>query len=482
MTSSSLFSSDNKGGGEDWTAVQALSLGDSLYVEESYDEAITAFTAAHAMMVETTKKDPTTTVLHFRILSHRSAAFYQLQRYSEALDDATQANALLSAATTSSLALEGLRPGETEWALRRQGMAAYHMEGDKNKKIALEAFEAARQLAQLNQRPSLEFYTEWIAKCTKPPSTNTTVSSSTTTTTTKTSGNAVPSSSPPQTAVPPPARSTSTTARRSGVPKYQYYQSDQIMTIAILEPSLTADQVSVDFGSQHLTVVLHNLAGEPQDSTTVIAGTLYASITPDLCKVKIRPEKVLLKLRKTKAMEWPELLTTTTTKTMDTSKPTASSSSASSTNQATPKTPPNPSPEPSVATKPAATPTPDASSSATDNATTPAPVPKQPAVARPYASHKDWDQIERDLAEQEAAEKPQGDEAMNQLFQQIYANADPDTRRAMIKSYQTSGGTVLSTNWQEVAAKDYEKERTAPKGMEWKTWEGDKLPMKKDED
>lgn len=42
-----------------------------------------------------------------------------------------------------------------------------------------------------------------------------------------------------------------------------------------------------------------------------------------------------------------------------------------------------------------------------------------------------------------------------------------NTRRAMIKSYQTSGGTVLSTNWKEVAEKDYEKDRVAPKGQEF---------------
>jgi len=29
---------------------------------------------------------------------------------------------------------------------------------------------------------------------------------------------------------------------------------------------------------------------------------------------------------------------------------------------------------------------------------------------------------------------------------------------------------VLSTNWGEVKNQDYEKNRTAPEGMEWKKW------------
>lgn len=57
----------------------------------------------------------------------------------------------------------------------------------------------------------------------------------------------------------------------------------------------------------------------------------------------------------------------------------------------------------------------------------------------------------------------------------VTGNANEDTRRAMNKSFQTSGGTVLSTNWGEVGEKDYEKERQAPEGMQWKNWDGDKL-------
>ena len=95
--------------------------------------------------------------------------------------------------------------------------------------------------------------------------------------------------------------------------------------------------------------------------------------------------------------------------------------------------------------------------------------PATTPAAAPTSSRKgpkNWDKI---VAEEEAEEpKPEGDAALDALFKQIYANGTDEQRRAMIKSYTESGGTVLSTNWQEVS-----KERvkcTPPKGQEVHTW------------
>ncbi|VBB30700.1 unnamed protein product [Acanthocheilonema viteae] len=73
-----------------------------------------------------------------------------------------------------------------------------------------------------------------------------------------------------------------------------------------------------------------------------------------------------------------------------------------------------------------------------------------------------WDKF----AEEVEDDEEKGD--VNILFQKLYKDADDDTRKAMVKSYTESGGTVLSTNWKEISKK--RTEIRPPDGMEFKKW------------
>ncbi|CAL1544178.1 unnamed protein product [Lymnaea stagnalis] len=99
-----------------------------------------------------------------------------------------------------------------------------------------------------------------------------------------------------------------------------------------------------------------------------------------------------------------------------------------------------------------------------------APIQEEPP-RYPSSSHhtRDWDKIAKEVTEEEKDEKLEGDAALNQFFQKIYADASDETKKAMMKSFSESGGTVLSTNWDEVGAKKVEVK--PPDGMEFKKWE-----------
>lgn len=44
-----------------------------------------------------------------------------------------------------------------------------------------------------------------------------------------------------------------------------------------------------------------------------------------------------------------------------------------------------------------------------------------------------------------------GGDVVDGFFKKLYKDADDDTRKAMMKSFQESNGTSLSTNWKEVS-------------------------------
>jgi suppressor of G2 allele of SKP1 len=84
----------------------------------------------------------------------------------------------------------------------------------------------------------------------------------------------------------------------------------------------------------------------------------------------------------------------------------------------------------------------------------------------PTSSKKktNWDQLEKE-AKEEA--KKEGD-GLNNFFHDIFKGGSDEQRRAIEKSFYESGGTVFSTNWNEVG-KDKVK-GSAPQGMEMKYW------------
>jgi len=142
---------------------------------------------------------------------------------------------------------------------------------------------------------------------------------------------------------------------------------------------------------------------------------------PDQCEVQILSTKIEVKLKKSEGIQWAKL-------------------------------------EGSEADEPTVAPNAQA-------------VPDPAAARYPTSSHytRDWDKIEKEVKEEEKNEKLDGDAGLNQFFQNLYADASDETKKAMMKSFSESGGTVLSTNWSEVGAKKVEVK--PPDGMEYKQWE-----------
>jgi len=91
---------------------------------------------------------------------------------------------------------------------------------------------------------------------------------------------------------------------------------------------------------------------------------------------------------------------------------------------------------------------------------------------------KDWDKVANELTakkpkkdgddEDDDLDAADGGDETTRFFRQLYQGADPDQRRAMMKSFSESGGTVLSTDWSNVGSKKIVPE--PPEGMEAKPY------------
>ncbi|XP_039123513.1 LOW QUALITY PROTEIN: protein SGT1 homolog [Dioscorea cayenensis subsp. rotundata] len=200
-------------------------------------------------------------------------------------------------------------------------------------------------------------------------------------------------------------------------PKYRhdYYNSPTEVVLTIFAKGVPKNNVLIDFGEQILSVTI----SIPGDEIYHFQPRLFGKIIPDKCRYLVLSSKIEIHLAKAEAVTWPSLeFRKDKTPLQRTHVPSASKSDRPS--------------YPSSKTK------------------------------------VDWDKLEAKVKEEEKAEKLDGDAALNKLFQDIYRNADEDTRRAMSKSFVESNGTVLSTNWKDVGSKKVAG--SPPDGMELKKW------------
>jgi len=199
--------------------------------------------------------------------------------------------------------------------------------------------------------------------------------------------------------------------------RHEWYQTHTHVIVTVFAKGIKKDNLTVDVDDKKLKIDIKEYQGSPFLLDIILAHT----ILPDQCKVQILSTKIEVKLKKSEGIQWAKL-------------------------------------EGSEADEPIVAPNAQA-------------VPDPAAARYPTSSHytRDWDKIEKEVKEEEKNEKLDGDAGLNQFFQNLYADASDETKKAMMKSFSESGGTVLSTNWSEVGAKKVEVK--PPDGMEYKQWE-----------
>ncbi|CAO2838730.1 unnamed protein product [Amaranthus hypochondriacus] len=239
----------------------------------------------------------------------------------------------------------------------------------------------------------------------------------------KPTGTGVPRGSEPDT-IASPATSVPTTNGLDSpanvpVPKpkfrHEFYQKPEEVVVTVFAKGIAAKNVDVNYGEQILSVTIDLPGEEPYQ----LQPRLFGKIIPAKCKYEVLSTKIEIRLAKAEAIHWTSL---------EYNK--------------------------------------DAVVPQKINASSPADRPTYPSSK---LKGVDWDKLEAEVKKEEKDEKLDGDAALNKFFQDIYRDADEDTRRAMQKSFVESNGTVLSTNWKEVGAKKVEG--TPPDGMEMKKWE-----------
>ena len=250
----------------------------------------------------------------------------------------------------------------------------------------------------------------------------------------------------------PPAPAPSTQGVQTPADKIRsdWYQSSDAVTVTLLAKGIPKDRAHVKIEESMVEMTFPLNEGSDFDFTL---DPLFSKINPDASSVKIMSTKAEFMLKKAASgLKWASLERTG---------PVASKDGRAS-NDATG----------------------DGLNKEVPPVKTANSAPAYPTSSK--SGPKNWDKVAANLTKKPKKEEDddgtddkdiepalddefEGD-AVDGFFKKLFKDADPDTKRAMMKSYQESNGTALSTNWAEVSKKT--TETSPPDGMEAKKWGG----------
>ncbi|KAI9892246.1 MAG: hypothetical protein M1814_001705 [Vezdaea aestivalis] len=227
--------------------------------------------------------------------------------------------------------------------------------------------------------------------------------------------------------------------------RHDWYQSVTEVNISIYAKGIPPDATTVNFTPTSLSV---SWPLETQGSDYVFElDPLFGQVKPTNSNFKVYGTKIGINLHKTQpGLKWHSLEASAVPTSISSREPSASATT----------------------TSPPAYPT--SSKNGPKNwDTILKPTSKTENASDSKAGQSDVEADPTQLTEQDLDETEDGSDAAASFFKKLYRDADSDTRRAMMKSFQESNGTALSTNWKEVGSK--KMETTPPDGMEARTWE-----------
>ncbi|KAK5088625.1 Cochaperone protein [Lithohypha guttulata] len=232
--------------------------------------------------------------------------------------------------------------------------------------------------------------------------------------------------------------------------RHEWYQNNQNVIVTIYAKGVQKDKVEVDIEEDSISVTFPH-PSDPSSSFNLSFDPLCALIDPSASKSQVMSTKIELTLAKAaQGQKWANIEGSAPLKKSEAA-PTEDAS-AQAAMMSSIQQPPAPAAAPSYPTSSKTGPK-NWDKLASD-------LTKKPKKSTPKSEKHDEDEDEDDSDADDAEvddDSDFGGDAVDGFFKKLYAGADPDTKRAMMKSFTESNGTALSTNWSDVGKKKVEE-------------------------